>query len=181
LFVDLLGFSNLTLKWPIVEEHFRLLDRPNKENFLSVRLNAAGNDRLIETYMHFNLALDHAIEYALLQDVEVSAIAFSDSAFIATDRIYDAICIAEDIWNLLIKERIPVRCGIAYGSFLVLRFRSDSSLRAKTHAAQFVGKGVVWAHAACELSELKASASSFIHPPQCILGIQISAGTNGRC
>jgi hypothetical protein len=163
LFVDLLGFSRLTLKWPVVKDQFWLLDRPNKQDFLRVRLESTGNNRLIETYMHFNMALDSAIEHALLQDTQVTAIAFSDSAFLATDRVYDAMDIAEDIWHQLLKEHIPVRCGIAYGSFLVMRFRSDISLRAETHAAQFAGKGVVWAHAACELSGLKGFRI-FLHP-----------------
>jgi hypothetical protein len=113
--------------------------------------------------MHFNMAIDDAIEFALLQDVEVKAITFSDSAFIATERVYEAIDIAQNIWARLMKEHIPVRCGVAYGSFLVMRFRSDVSLRAETHAAQFAGKAVVWAHAACELSGLKGFRI-FIHP-----------------
>ena len=49
------------------------------------------------------------------------------------------------------------------GTFVILRFRSDLSLRADTHAAQFVGTGVLWAHAACERSGLKG-LRVFIHP-----------------
>jgi hypothetical protein len=163
LFVDLLGFSRLTLKWPVLRDQFWIMDRPNREDFLRVRLESTGDNRLIETYMHFNMAIDDAVEHALLQDIEVKAITFSDSAFIATDRVYDAIDIAQSIWSRLTKEHIPVRCGIAYGSFLVMRFRSDVSLRAETHAAQFAGKAVVWSHAACEQSGLKG-LRLFVHP-----------------
>jgi hypothetical protein len=163
LFVDLLGFSRLTIKCPVIRDDFWIMDRPNRADFLCVRLEATDNNRLIETYMHFNMALDDAIEQALLRDVEVKAIAFSDSAFIASEHVYDAIDIAQDIWTTLLKEHIPVRFGVAYGSFLVMRFRSDVSLRAETHAAQFAGKAVVWSHAACELSGLKG-LRIFVHP-----------------
>jgi hypothetical protein len=49
------------------------------------------------------------------------------------------------------------------GSFAVLRFRSDFSLRANTHNAQFVGTAAVWSHAACEKSSLPGMRI-FIHP-----------------
>jgi hypothetical protein len=164
LFVDLLGFSRLTLKWPVLRNEFWLMDRPNREDFLRARLESMGENKLIESYMHFNMAIDDAIEWALLaHSDELKAIAFSDSAFIATDRVYDAIDIAQHIWSRLIEQHIPVRFGIAYGSFLVMRFRSDISLRAETHAAQFAGKAVVWAHAACEQSGLKGFRL-FVHP-----------------
>jgi hypothetical protein len=48
LFVDLLGFSRLTLKWPVLRDQFWIMDRPNRKDFLRVRLEAAGNNRLIE-------------------------------------------------------------------------------------------------------------------------------------
>jgi hypothetical protein len=48
LFVDLLGFSRLTLKWPVIKDQFWLLDRPSEQDFLRVRLEATGNNRLRE-------------------------------------------------------------------------------------------------------------------------------------
>ena len=180
LYVDLLGFSNLTLKWPVLRDDFWIMDRPNREDFLRVRLESTGSNRLIETYMHFNMAIDDAIEEALLQDTELKVIAFSDSAFIATDRVYDAIDIALSIWTRLMREHIPVRFGVAYGSFLVMRFRSDISLRAETHAAQFAGKAVVWAHAACELGP--EGFRLFIHPSAAeVLGDPHVADPSSRC
>ena len=99
VFVDLLGFSDLTLKWPVIEDEFRVLDRPNKIDFLGVRLESVGNNRLIEAYMHFTMALDEVIEYQLLCDNPIRSITFSDSAFIATEHVEDAISIANEIWS----------------------------------------------------------------------------------
>lgn len=155
VYVDLLGFSALTEACPVDADDFAVLDRPNKEDFLRVKLESVGNNRLIEHYMKFNMAVDHAVEWQLLSHPDLTAITFSDSAFIAADSVYTAVCLAKAIVTKLIREQIPVRCGIAYGSFLVLRFRSDLSLRAGTHAAQFLGTAVVWAHAAAELSRIK--------------------------
>jgi hypothetical protein len=151
------------LKWPVLEDEFRVLDRPDPEDFLRVRLESVGNNRLIEAYMHFNMAIDETIRWQLLQETPIRSITFSDSAFIATDSVYDAIDIAKSVWSRLTKVHVPVRCGVAYGSFVILRFRSDLSLRADTHAAQFVGTGAVWAHAACERSGLKGMRV-FLHP-----------------
>lgn len=88
-----------------------IMDRPNRGDFLRVRLESTGDNRLIETYMHRNMTIDDAIEETLLQDAEVKVIAFSDSAFIATDRVYDAVDIAQSIWTRLMRERIQVRFG----------------------------------------------------------------------
>ncbi len=155
LFVDLLGFSVLTQECRVDEGDFAVLDRPNRNDFLGVRLESVGNNRLIKNYTKFHMALDSAVEWELLSDTQVTAIAFSDSAFIAVDCVYTAISMGKAIMVALMRDRIPARIGVACGSFVVLRFRSDLSLRAGTHAAQFVGTGVVWAHAAAELSGIK--------------------------
>jgi hypothetical protein len=110
---------------------------------------------LIEHYAKFNMAVDAAVEFELLSDKQLTAIAFSDSAFIAVDSVHTAISVGKSILTRLMRDRIPVRVGVALGSFLVPRFRSDLSLRAGTHAAQFVGTGVVWSHAAAEESRIK--------------------------
>ena len=155
LFVDMLGFSNLTEQCSIEEEDFAELDRPNPKDFLRVRFEAVGENKLLEHYTKFSMAVEAAVDWELRSDKQLTAITFSDSAFIAVESVHTAISMGKSIMTQLIRERIPIRVGVAYGSFLVLRFRSDLSLRAGTHAAQFVGTGVVWSHAAAEASGIK--------------------------
>lgn len=155
LFVDMLGFANLTEQCSVDVDDFAELDRPNPNDFLTVRFESVGNNKLIEHYTKFNMAVDAAVDWELLSVKQLTAIAFSDSAFIAVESVHTAISVGKSIMTRLMRERIPVRVGVAFGSFLVLRFRSDLSLRAGTHAAQFVGTGVVWSHAAAEESGIK--------------------------
>jgi hypothetical protein len=49
--------------------------------------------------------------------------------------------------NLIFGD-VPTRVGIGHGSFKVLRFMSDSSTQIAFHVSQFLGSGVVRAHAA---------------------------------
>lgn len=162
LFVDLLGFADLTEQSRVDADDFRVLDRADKDDFLRVMYEDVNNP-LVEMYSRFNIALDNTIRYGLKAHDELTVIAFSDSAFIAADSLYVVSSVAHSLMHAFIREGIPARMGIAFGSFLVLRFRSDISLRAGTHAAQFVGTGAVWAHAACEKSGLKG-LRAFFHP-----------------
>jgi hypothetical protein len=49
--------------------------------------------------------------------------------------------------NLIFRD-VPARIGIGYGAFSILRFMSDSSTQVAFHVSQFLGIGVVRAHAA---------------------------------
>src|SRR5262249_42468760 len=46
----------------------------------------------------------------------------------------------------MLPRKIPLRMGIAFGSFAALRFRSDVSADGGDHAAQFLGTAVVRAY-----------------------------------
>jgi hypothetical protein len=43
LFVDMLGFANLTEQCSVEQDDFAQLDRPNPRDFLGVRIDAVGN------------------------------------------------------------------------------------------------------------------------------------------
>ena len=92
----------------------------------------------------------------------LTAITFSDSAFVATTHAYEAVNIAINLLHALLPQNIPVRMGIAYGSFAALRFRSDITLDSGDHAAQFLGTAIVRAHAAetCGIKGLRI----LLHP-----------------
>jgi hypothetical protein len=92
----------------------------------------------------------------------LTAITFSDSAFIATTYAYEAVNIAIYLLQTLLWQKIPVRMGIAYGSFAAVIFRSDISADGGDHAAQFLGTAIVRAHAA-EASGIKG-LRILLHP-----------------
>jgi hypothetical protein len=76
----------------------------------------------------------------------LTAITFSDSAFIATTHLFEAVNVAVHLIQSLLPQRVPVRIGIAHGSFETIRFRSDVCVDGGDHAAHFLGTGVVRAH-----------------------------------
>jgi hypothetical protein len=78
----------------------------------------------------------------------LTAITFSDSVFIATNYFFEATTLAVNIEHSMLSRRIPVRIGVAFGSFAALRFRSDVSPEGGDHAAQFLGSAVVRAYQA---------------------------------
>jgi hypothetical protein len=77
----------------------------------------------------------------------LTAITFSDSVFIATTFLFEAVKMAVDLVQSLLQQRIPMRVGIAYGSFSAIRFRSDATVDGGDHAAHFLGTAVVRSHA----------------------------------
>jgi hypothetical protein len=92
----------------------------------------------------------------------LTAITFSDSAFIATNYLFEAVNIATYVLTSLMRQRIPLRIGVAYGSFSAVRFRSDISADGGDHASHFLGTAVVRAHQAegCGIKGLRI----LLHP-----------------
>src|SRR5437870_5686600 len=78
----------------------------------------------------------------------VTAITFSDSAFIAFTHLIDAVTLAVDFTQSMLSQKIPVRMGVAFGSFAALRFRSDVTAEGGDHASEFLGTAVVRAYQA---------------------------------
>jgi hypothetical protein len=145
LFVDLLGFASLTEVHPIELNLIKGSDRP-LESFAMI-LSGRKENPLTQAFTNFHRALKSAIDLAQMHH-PLTAITFSDSAYVATSRLFQAVRIASYFSQTLIGQRVPVRAGIAYGTFSAVRFRSDVTLEGGDHAAHFLGTGVVRAHAA---------------------------------
>ena len=145
LFVDILGFSALTETCPIDLDLLRAKDRILSHNIDMIL--ASASNQLTRTFTGFHSSLTADLNLAKMRH-PLTAITFSDSAFIATKYAYEAINIAIDLLQSLLSQKIPVRMGIAYGSFAALRFKSDIMSDGGDHAAQFLGTAVVRAHAA---------------------------------
>ena len=145
LFVDVLGFADLTEAYPIDLEILQAHGR--RFSFNIDNILRASRNRLTHTFTGFHSSLAAELDLASMR-YPLTAVTFSDSAFIVTTYVYEAVNISIDLIHSLVSQKIPVRMGIAYGSFAALRFKSDIMSDGGDHAAQFLGTAIVRAHAA---------------------------------
>jgi len=144
LFVDVLGFASLTENHPL---HLDFIKDSDKSLANIAMVLSGQENQLARVFIAFHRALEAAITLAQMYH-PVTAITFSDSAYIATSHLFEAVSIASYFAQTLVSQSVPVRAGIAYGTFSAVRFRSDVTLEGGDHAAHFLGTGVVRAHAA---------------------------------
>ena len=159
LFVDLLGFAKLTEENPLDLEAIKHSQNPLSGSI--DQLLAADRNPLTRAFTSFHHTLKWAIELAQMKHT-LTAITFSDSAFIATTKLSESVSVATYILQSLLRARVPARAGIAYGSFSAVRFRSDVSMEGGDHSAHFLGTGVVRSKAAesCGIKGLRI----LLHP-----------------
>lgn len=159
LFADILGFASLTESNPLDVDRLKLLSGPVGERVFE-RIEAS-KDPLAATFAHFHEAVKFANDMAALHH-NVTSITFSDSAFFATNRLFEAVDIARRLLLHLLWQKVPVRIGIAFGTLAVLGFESKDTPAGKINAAHFLGTAVVRAHAteSCGLKGLRI----FLHP-----------------
>lgn len=145
VFADMLGFAALTEANPI---DLRMLHAHSRPFSLTLDDIVSGpKNPLTEAFSRFHSSLKWAIMTAEMR-YPLTAITFSDSAFIATTHLFEAASFAVDLARSMLSQKVPVRMGIAFGSFAALRFRSDVSADSGDHAAQFLGTAVVRAYRA---------------------------------
>ncbi|UPT75015.1 MAG: hypothetical protein M0D55_04685 [Elusimicrobiota bacterium] len=139
LFADMLGFASLTESHPLDVDRLRAHDR-----FISYIDNYLGTPEnpLTDKFFRFHNGLKNATSIANMRH-PLTAISFSDSAFIATTHLHEVVAIAADLLRYVISSGVPVRAGIAYGSFATLRFKSDITSDGGDHSVQFLGTAVV--------------------------------------
>jgi class 3 adenylate cyclase len=165
LFADILGFAALTEAYPIDLDLIRVRDRLLSHSLDIDTILAASRNLLTHTFSGFHSSLRAVLNLASMRH-SLTAITFSDSAFVATTHAYEAVNIAIDLLHALLPQKIPLRMGIAYGSFTALRFRSDVTSDGGDHTAQFLGTAVVRAHAAetCGIKGLRILLHSSVIP-----------------
>ena len=140
LFADMLGFGAL------VEEEGDELNELNPI-FTGVELySPSPADSLLGyRFINFHRCLNQARER--LQEMGTgTAIVFSDSAFFRIETLDNAIHLARTLMFELVTSEIPVRMGLARGSYRMLRFLTDSSAYVSFHMSQFLGTGIVRAY-----------------------------------
>lgn len=163
LFVDMLGFAALTEAYPIDVGMLNAYERPSSAS-LEMIFGTPKNP-LTEAFHGFHSALRWAIDMANMRR-PVTAITFSDSAFVAFTHLIDAATLAVDFERSMLSQRIPVRIGIAFGSFAALRFGSDVTAEGGDHASEFLGTAVVRAYQAerCGIKGLRVFLHPSVHP-----------------
>ena len=159
LFVDILGFAKLTEEHELDLEAIKLSQNPLSGGI--DQLLAADRNPLTRAFTSFHHTLKWAIEIAQIEHT-LTAITFSDSAFIATTKLSESVSVATYILQSLLLASVPARASIAYGSFSAVRFRSDVSMEGGDHSAHFLGTGVVRSCAAesCGIKGLRI----LLHP-----------------
>ena len=140
LFVDMLGFAAL------VEGEGDELNELNPI-FTGVELHSPSPAESLLGYrfINFHRCLNQA--RVRLQEMRAgTAIVFSDSAFFRMDTLDNAIHLARTLMFELVTSEVPVRMGLARGSYRMLRFLTDESAQVSFHVSQFLGTGIVRAY-----------------------------------
>ncbi len=148
LFADILGFAVLTEANPIDLRMLQFRSRPFSATVAEFyKLISRPKNPLTEAFSTFHSSLKSEISLGEMQH-PLTSITSSDSVFIATTYLFQATSFAVNLARSMLSCKVPVRVGIAFGSFAALRFRSDVSADGGDHAAQFLGTAVVRAYQA---------------------------------
>ncbi len=140
LFVDMLGFAALVEK-----EGDELNELSPIFTGVELYSPSPAESLLGYRFINFHRCLNQA--RVRLQELGAgTAIVFSDSAFLRIDSLENAVHIARTLMFELVTSEVPVRMGLARGSYRMLRFLTDSSARVSFHMSQFLGTGVVRAY-----------------------------------
>lgn len=161
IFVDVLGFSNLTLENRLDIERIVDHEGPLDQFFIGIFDDDRKPNKLEQVFSNFHFILQSRLNLAKLS-CKFTSITFSDSAYIATKYLKDAVKIITDLMCGFLRNKVPVRAGIALGSFETLRFKTDIKLDSGEHASHFLGTGVVKAFQAesCGIKGMRV----LIHP-----------------
>ena|SRR6202140_3922611 len=142
LFADMLGFANL-----VECEGSELSELNPIYTGVELYSPSPAQNLLGYRFINFHRCVNQARE-RLQQMGAGTAIVFSDSAFFRLETLDNAIHLARTLMFELVTSDIPVRMGLARGSYRMLRFVTDSSANVYFHMSQFLGSGVVRAYQA---------------------------------
>jgi hypothetical protein len=153
LFVDMLGFAGIVEAAPNAGEIIKPSFGPFERTAILTVGNAgpAPEELLAHSFGAFHSTLEDAIRRSVAQGI--TAIVFSDSAFIQLDSAYGVTGLAGDLMRSFVYQHVPVRMGLAAGSFTALRFSADNTNKARVQTSQFFGTGVVWSYNAEKCGE----------------------------
>lgn len=139
LFVDILGFSNLTEAFP----------NPITWEFGDDNdVVASGTSEAARKLGRFQYVLDSLADSQYDGLTPTHLMLFSDCAFLVFENLLLACTCAVDLMRRFIQLQVPVRMGLAHGSWNSERFSFDSVDKLMITRSVFSGTGVVFAHKA---------------------------------
>ncbi len=142
MFLDILGFASLTLKNKLDIEAIKDEGGPVYKRMNRIFTENNTKNKLTEVFSHFHFNLESGLSLAKI-NCYFTSITFSDSAFIVTHKLDDAVTIIINLMSSFLRSGVPVRAGIALGTFEAIRFKSDIKTDCGEHASHFLGAGVV--------------------------------------
>ncbi len=152
IFVDMLGFADLTIKNPRRLVH----DGPDEHGY-----TGTSTSPLQTQFNRFQRILGFCISKQRL-DGGVQAMLYSDCAYVDAGNSVRSAPIATELVQNLLRERVPVRMGIGRGTFYAFGFSIDVSDSTTVTRSLFAGTAVIHAHTA-ERSGGKG-VRIFVHP-----------------
>lgn len=138
IFVDMLGFADLTLRHPRRVESYG----PDQAG-----VTGAATTPLQSRIVRFLKTLDLAIAHESLRG-GVSAMIFSDCAYIDAHNPYRTATLAVGLMRAYFEARIPVRMGIGRGTFYGFKYSMESTDTDVVTRSLFAGTAVVNAYRA---------------------------------
>ena len=152
IFVDMLGFAALT-------ETFRtrvISKRRDKHGFSSSSTSPTSNQ-----INRFHNIVDSLVHKESLNG-SVSAMLFSDCAFVHAGTSLAAALLAREIMRDCVKKQVPVRMGIGRGTYYPLTLSTEQSGSVLVSRSRFIGTAVVYAHGAEQCGG--KGMRIFVHP-----------------
>lgn len=138
IFADMLGFADLTLKFPTHLIH----SGPDERGFKS-----SSSSETFNLFNRFHGILDHCV-FEHRRQGPVRAMLFSDCAFLELGTSLLAALTAAELTRAFIREKVPVRMGIGRGTFYPFYFSTELTDSSVISRSRFIGTAVVRAHAA---------------------------------
>ncbi|MEK0338566.1 MAG: hypothetical protein QQN41_14145, partial [Nitrosopumilus sp.] len=111
IFVDVLGFSNLTLENSLDIERIVDHEGPLDQIFSGIIIEERKPNKLEEVFSNFHFILQSGFNLAKLNS-KFTSITFSDSAYISTKYLNDAVKIVTNLMCGFLRNQVPVRAGI---------------------------------------------------------------------
>jgi hypothetical protein len=137
VFMDMLGFAKLTEQWPREIVHrrqgqYRMTGTSESRNQLSL----------------FHSVLDQTIHYFTRMTATISGMSFSDCGFVEIGNPLLSATFAVAVMQYFVRAGVPVRMGMAAGTFWPNRMSSDVFGDSTISRAIFFGTAIVRAHQA---------------------------------
>jgi len=137
VFADLLGFAKLTEAWPRPIVHRR-----------SGHYRMSGTSEARNQLFMFHSVLDQTIYHFTRMTNSISGMSFSDCGFVEIGHPFLSATFAVALMQRFVRAGIPVRMGLAAGTFWPARTSSDVFGDTSVSRAIFYGTAIVRAHQA---------------------------------